>query len=50
MEKNCSLTSSNLLALGKLRTSSRLYSLTHGFEQKKHIINDNDNHNHNENN
>ena len=38
-----SLTSSNSFSLDILRTSSRLYSLTHGFEQKKHIDNLNDN-------
>ena len=34
--KTLPLTSSNPFSLGKLRTSSRLYSLTHGFQQKNH--------------
>ena len=42
MEKPCSLTSSNPFSLDILRTSSRLYSLTHGFEQKNRYLNLND--------
>ena len=37
-EKPCSLTSSNPFSLDILRTSFRLYSLTHGFEQKKQTL------------